>query len=188
LDEKTEKLLVERGVLILPEEIDHGVYELVVEATLIMRGKRFALYCRGDGGCSRSALAIVDLLRGHGDVDGLLYGEANSSHATIWAGCARRWVSPGALIGVHMVSWGSINTRMDSVTMHLIATEYRSTESRVSDVLAAASNRPADWWLKQIRETSGAVIQIPAAELIEMEMARPVGEYKKELPTLANSL
>lgn len=177
MDEKTEKLLVEHGVLVLPEEIDHNTYVLMVEALIIMRGKRMALYCRGDGGCSRSALAIVDMLRDHGDVDGILYGEANSSHAAIWAACARRWVSPNAMIGVHMVSWDSLNTRMDAKSAHLIKTQFEIKDRLFAETFAEASSESVEWWLSHIQMTSGAVQRIGASWMIESQMAKPISKY-----------
>ena len=177
MDEKQEKLLTERGVLVLPQEIEHETYEVVLEALLIAAGKEVRLHCNGDGGNSRAALAMVDLIRQHGQVTGLLAGMASSSHGVIWAGCTRRFVYPMGCIGLHMVGWNAFNSRIDSVTAAQIAHEYDAGDRQNAEVFAAASIMPCDYWYKLLRDTgSGHVVTFEAVKLIEMGMARPVSE------------
>lgn len=167
--------LLAQGIVVLPEEIEHSTYEYVLEALLERPNKQVVMYCKGDGGDSRSAMAMVDLIGLHGDVVGLLVGEANSSHATIWASCQTRYVSAHGGIGLHKVAWSNFSGRADSHNLKLVAQEFDTTEAKTAAILAKASNRDADWWLKTIQETgSSGIRQFDAARLIEMEMARPI--------------
>lgn len=175
MDDEARKLLVKHGVLVLPEYITHDTYALVLEALLECEGQEMNLYCRGDGGSSRAALAIVDLVQQHGRVNGILPSEANSSHAIIFAGCPQRYVYPRASIGLHKVAFESGSTRVDSQYAQLIAQEYEAVEHLNADILAAASNKPARYWYDIIQSAgSAAVIQFDAAKLIEFHMAQPI--------------
>jgi len=181
---ETQKALLETGMVVLPNYISHEVYETVLEA-LAMRPEQVVMYCKGDGGDVSSALAIVDLIQKHGDVVGMLPGEANSSHATIWAGCKERYVYPNAVMGVHQVAWDRHEGRLDSHTLWLLAVDFAATDAQVARILAAASNKSMDWWYKVLRDTgSGGVTRYPAGKLIQMGMARDVGEWKPSPPAL----
>ncbi|MBZ0291407.1 MAG: ATP-dependent Clp protease proteolytic subunit [Anaerolineae bacterium] len=175
---ETQTKLLEQGVIILPEEIEHSTYEYVLEALLAHPG-RVKLYCRGNGGDSASALAMVDLIQAHGNVIGMLPGEAASSHVTVWAGCHERYIYPNALIGVHMVSWQSLSTRQDSLSLRQSMMDFEGIERRVAEVLAGASNKDAYWWLKIIQKTgSGGLTMFDAKVIVDLEMAKPISEYE----------
>lgn len=182
MDEQVEKLVKSRGIIVLPEEIDHDTYAMLLEGLVIARVERprqpVILYCRGDGGCSRSALAMVDLIREHGNVIGMLPGEANSSHVTVWAGCTERYVYPHAAIGLHKVAYYEMNSRMDSKSAQLIGREFEQTERKVATLLAEISNKDADHWFDVMQTTgSSGVTQFDAEEIIAMEMAKPIDTF-----------
>lgn len=176
MEEAQEKLL-KKSLLILPDEINHDAYQYVLEATL-RRKKQILMFCRGDGGCARSALAIVDAIQQHGDVIGLLAGEADSSHVTVWAGCSQRYVYPYGMIGVHKASFWEVDGRNDSHNMRLYVSELENTENQVAQVLASASDKTKKWWLKVINRTgSNGIRQFNAVELIDMGMASPISQF-----------
>lgn len=178
MEDKTLALLDKHGALILPEEIEHSTYVLLLEALLHVGGKPLVLYCRGNGGSSRSAAAMVDLIRQHGNVTGLLPGEANSSHGIVFASCQQRYIYPHARLGIHQVSWDGLSTRIDNPTLKLIARDYRMSDTANAAILSDASNRSPEWWLKMIKKAgSGGIIHFHAPELREMELARPIEEY-----------
>lgn len=175
---ETQRKLLARGLVVLPETIEHETYEYVLEALVEMTGQQVYMYCKGDGGDSRSALAIADLIALHGDVVGLLVGEANSSHVTVWASCQTRYVSPHGGIGVHKVAWSSFDGRVDSHNMRLVADQFDATEAKTARILEGASDYGWDWWLKLIQQVgSSGLRQFDAAALIRMEMARPIAEF-----------
>jgi ATP-dependent protease ClpP protease subunit len=181
MNEQAWRLLEKHATVVLPEEIDHSVYVMMLEALIEKRSEPIKLYCRGDGGDTRAALAIVDLLRQHGQVIGFLAGEANSSSAVIWAGTARRYVYPLGAIGLHKVSLGSLNTRVDSLYAAQIAREYTITEERIAALLESISTRSAGKWSDLINDAgSGGIKQIFADELISLKMAQPISDYKLE--------
>ena len=132
MDERDLKLLKKRGIVVLPQEIEHDTYRMLLEALIIAKDRQVKLFCRGDGGCSRTALAMVDLIQHHGDVIGLLPGEANSSHVTIWAGCKERYVYPNGLIGLHKVAWAESSFHADSRSARLISDEFERAERRMA--------------------------------------------------------
>lgn len=178
VDEKREKLLTERGVLVLPSVIEHETYEMMLEALLIMAGRDVRLFCRGNGGDSDSALAIVDLIREHGKVIGLLAGGASSSHAVIWASCSERFIYPLASIGIHKVAWESIETRVDADNAQLLAAKYDRYDRANAEILAAASNESVFWWSEMFRQAgSGGLKVFDSVILDALHMARPIAEY-----------
>lgn len=174
---ETQKALLAKGVVVLPNRIEHEVYEYVLEA-LAIRPEQVVMYCKGDGGDVSSALAIVDLIQQHGNVVGMLPGEANSSHATIFAGCQERYVYPNGFMGVHQIAWDSHNGRLDSHNLRLLSVDFDAADGQVAGILAAASNKSMDWWYKVIRDTgSGGVTRYPARQMIQLGLARDVGEF-----------
>ena len=181
MDEQRLKLL-NRGVLVLPENIDHSTYELVLEALMLKADEEVQMYCRGNGGDSASAIAIVDLIDQHGNVVGLLPGEAASNHATIWAACQQRFVYPRGCLSLHKVARHSLSSRVDSQSLRLMAEDYERVERVIADILAEASNRSAAFWYNLLQETgSGGLYQFEAKRLIEMEMAKPIAERAERL-------
>lgn len=176
MNESQQKLL-ERGVVVLPDEITHEAYRYVLEA-LVLRPERVVLYCAGDGGDTGCALAMVDLIRQHGQVDGMLAGHAASNHVVVWAACAARYVFPYGRIGVHKLAWSSLDGRTDSETLRLWARAFDTSEASIAQVLAEAGERDTDWWLRTIQQAgSGGLIEFDAAWLVAHGLARPVAEW-----------
>lgn len=179
-EETRKRLLEDQQVIVLPEEITHAVYEDVLAATLMFPGKEITLYCRGEGGESRAALAIVDLIRLHGKFVGILCGAGNSAHGMIWAACQTRVVTQHGALGIHMVSWDSYSTRVDAKSAAVIESNFRHTNDHCARIYAEASNRDERYWLEQLERTSGSVVTFTADDLVEFEMAVPVKQYIEE--------
>src|SRR5688572_30087298 len=116
MEDKQRDLLDRHGVLILSEEIEHDTYVLLLEALLHLGDKPLTLHCHGNGGISAVSRAMVDLIRQHGNVTGLMAGECNSSHGIVWASCQQRYVYPHGALGVHMVAKSQLATRADGLT------------------------------------------------------------------------
>lgn len=180
MDELRTKLLA-RGIVVLPENIDHAAYEYVLEAVL-EQPESLVMYCAGQGGSSGDAMAIVDLIAGHGNVTGVLIGEANSMHSVIWAACKRRFVSPNAIIGVHKVAISSHDHVLDSKTAGLIFREYDQTEKAMAGIYAGASDKDQAWWYQTLQDTGAVGVHVmTAAALIALGMARPINEWRGKL-------
>ena len=181
MDDLELKLLLNKKAIILPDDIDHDLYRMIAEAALMFPDDTIDLYCRGDGGSSRSALAIVDVIREHGKFVGLLPGEANSSHATIWAGCSERYVYPHGAIGMHKIIWEATEIILTAQIMDAIGDDYEKAERQVSVLFASVSNHDADFW-QQAQDYGNIPYKMKmfyAQELIEMGMALPIADRPK---------
>lgn len=170
MDDAQRKLLDETGTIILPDEINHEAFELVAEACLRCPDRELKLICRGDGGDARAALAIVDVIRAHGKVTGLLPGTAISSHAVIFASCFNRKVYSGGSIGIHEVARGEVYN-IDSRHARLLHADFERINLSNAIILATACAEPlyclSTWWLNQINETgSRGILTIDADDLI----------------------
>lgn len=173
------KLLEEHGVLILPEDIAHDAYVNIVEAALIRPDKPVTLYCHGAGGDSCTAGGIVDVIRRHGNVIGLLPGDADSCHGVIFAACATRYVYPGARLGVHRVVMGSLEhvtadyalKRAEGLQKHDVRNAHIFAQACTPDL-----RYDARFWLDAINDNPRALHHFDAAFLIECGMARPIAE------------
>lgn len=178
MTDNERKLLDEYGVLILPEDITHETYALVVEATLVRTGKPILMHCHGEGGDSCAAGAIVDIVRHHGDFTGILAGEANSCHGIIFAACAKRYVHPGGIVGVHRVARETLN----HVSAEYAMAHYQDLEShdrRNAQIYASACQGSFVWekfWFDMISENPRALKRLDASYLIECGMAKPISE------------
>lgn len=176
MDDKFLKLLQDHQVIILPDEIEHDSYEMVLESCLRFPDLRLKLYCRGDGGDTRTGLAIVDIIRQHGRVVGILPSEANSTHALIFAGCPERYIYPLGRIGVHMVAWGN-KGHVDSRAAKLTYDEFSQTDRLNAQILAEAClpQWNLEFWLNIINGTgSHGVTQFNSEFLIQCGMAKPI--------------
>ena len=174
MDEKTRKLLHEYGVVILPGEIDHDTYAMMVEVTLLRKGQPVVLYCAGSGGQSMDSIAVASLIRDHGNFIGLLYGEAHSSHATIFAACQKRFAHIYAVVGVHMIAVNKIDTRFDSNYGRIMTANYEDAERRIADVFASASIESPSFWLDKMRQVSGESVEVGYDEICALGLAQPM--------------
>lgn len=184
LDDKQRAMLDEFGVFVLPEEISHDVYATMVEVVRRRENQEITLFCRGNGGDSRSALAIVDLLRWHGFVTGVLISEANSSHGVIWAGCYKRFITENGLLGIHEVSVYPPHT-MDGNHARLMTAELERVNQQFARVYASASNQDFDWWLERLNQTrSGGLRFFDRHELKMLHMGEFYvrSEIEKAIP------
>lgn len=190
MDDQQKTLLNDHGVVVLPEELDHDAFVLVLTACLMRPDQEIRLYCRGNGGSCRSAFAIIDIIQDHGNVVGLLTSEANSNHGVIFAGCPRRYVYPRGMLGLH-------RTALDA--MYHVDMPYaknRFQELEVGDranakIFAAACSDQAQWgedfWYSQLdQQGSKGLVQFDADFLIRCGMARPIREL--HAPRFAQSL
>ena len=182
MDETQEKLLRERGVIVLPQDIEHATYVDVLSLLLLAEtewaDKPIRLYCAGDGGSAPAAISIVDLVQQHGNVIGMLAGEATSSHVTVFAGCPERYVYPNASIGVHRLAWPDVGTRQDRVSLDNRAAELQIGEAKVASILAKASCKDEDWWLSEMRSAGSDGVRIfTTTDIISLGLAQHVSEY-----------
>lgn len=175
---ETQKALLEKGVVVLPDVIEHDTYLYVLEA-LIERPERVVMYCAGNGGSARDALAIVDLVQQHGHVVGMLMGFALSANSVIWASCIKRYVSPNGGIGVHRIASRQSDSLIDIAKVNLIAEEYTYIEARMIEIYAAASRLHERTWHGILQEAGSDWYRwFGAAKLVgEMGMAQDISEY-----------
>lgn len=174
------KLLTEYGVLILPEELEHDVFALVLTACLMRPDKVIYMHCRGNGGDSRASYAIIDVIQQHGNVVGLLASEANSNHGVIFAGYPRRYVYPRAQLGLHRTAMNELN-HVDAPYAKNRYHEFEASDRANAKIYAAACQDQTLWgesfWYQHLdRQGSHGVVQFDAAFMITCGMAKPISE------------
>ena len=184
MNDRAWDFLDKTGVIILPEDLDHEVYIVIQTACVMYSQRRLYLFCRGDGGSSRTANAIVDAVRGHGNVCGILAGEANSSHGVIFAGCPHRYTYENGSLGVHRTVLHS----MDLVDAPYAKNRWEDLEAgdlMNAQILASACPltelQSEAWWYQQIAETGKGLRMFNSTFLIENRIARSVTEILHEL-------
>ena len=184
MNEIQVKMMQEYGALVLPEEIDHDAYMLVVEALHLAKScghDELVFYCAGLGGEVNSALAIVDLIQAHGDVIGLLPGQADSSHAYVWLGCRERYVYPYASMGLHETKFIYQNgATVDRRFTQNFLGDVTSYNYRICRLLSDATtpHRPIEFWETQLSDIgSVGVRHYDDGELIRMGIAKAIGAY-----------
>lgn len=179
-DQKAAQPLLETfGVILLPPDIDHEAYKEMSWALRLARAlhpeQPLELRCHGDGGSGDVMLAIVDLVQADGNVDGMLIGRAYSASSVIWAACARRYVYPNAGIGVHGALM-NVSSWADGQYYQTYVSGVASTDEAMIALYAAASRKSRKWWRRQMARGHSACVNIDAAKLVEIGMARPVAE------------
>lgn len=132
------------------------------------------LYCFCDGGAAEACIAITNLIIRDGNVHGHLIGQSCSGGSIIWASCAKRFVYPRTMIGIHEAAWdteGSFNTSK----LHSMWVEFEAVDRRCCEILAAASSSDYhyDWWWDFYHQ-NGDIKWLEAAQLISMGMATPL--------------
>ena len=187
MNDRAWEFLEKTGVIILPEDLDHEVYIVIQTACVMYAQRRLYLFCRGDGGSSRTANAIVDAVRGHGNVCAVLAGEANSSHGVIFAGCPHRYVYPNAALGVHRTVLNSMEI-VDSAYAKYRFEDLDQSNRMTARVLASAcplgSQFNEEWWYGQIEEAGRGLRMFSSTWLIQNQMAKSVTEILHELQGL----
>ena len=183
MDDNARKLLDEKRTIILPGDLNHDAYEMIVEAALLYPDDEIDLYCRGDGGDARDGFAIVDVIRQHGRFIGLLTGESNSSHVTVWAGCNTRYVYPLSAIGVHRIGSQKMKGTITAEVLEFMKKDYEYSENAVSEILAEISDKDVEFWNNQQRmgNVTYKTTMFYADELIEMGMALPIADRPREI-------
>lgn len=180
MNDEQRKLLEDHKTIILPDEIDHDAYQLIIEAAILYPDNEIDLYCRGDGGDARDAFAIVDVIRRHGRFIGLLAGEANSSHVTVWAGCSTRYVYPHSAIGVHRIGSQTMSGTITADVLEFMQKDYEYSENVVSEILAEISDKDVAFWnnQQQLGNVTYKTTMFYANDLIQMGMALPIADRK----------
>lgn len=177
MDDGAHRLLEMTKTIILPGEIDHDAYSMIVEAALLYPDDEIDLYCGGDGGLVRDSFAIVDVIKRHGNFTGLLAGMAYSSHADIWAGCNVRYCYPMSGIGLHRVKFSSGDSFKDARYFGLKAEEGNALDGMIAGLFADASNADASIWMKIIADAGDSIRWIYAEQIIrQYEMALPIAD------------
>lgn len=192
MDHLQKTLLDKRQIILLPEHIGHAEYErlfyLLEYAKSELPGRRIQLLCKGDGGDARSGWAVVQAIREHGAVDGVLNGEALSTHANIWAGCDRRYVLSLGAIGIHPVASTELTGFLDADTLAAYAHEYHEDDRRALSRFVEISRYEFDyeWWSIRYFGAGQGVHMIDAEQIVDMGMAtalsRPVVVSKNGAP------
>ena len=186
MNETQVKMMETYGVLVLPEDIDHAAYVLVVEALLFADQcghETVVLYCAGGGGDVNAALAIVDVIQLRGNVIGLLPGQADSSHATVWLGCSERYVYPLGAMGIHEMKFTVYDkTSIDRQFARNYGDAVQSYHGRVAKLLCDACAEPelytVEHWLDVLHQVGASgVVHYDAEHLILFGIAKPVSAF-----------
>lgn len=185
LSDEAKTLLDEHGVFVMPCEINHEAFKLVVYVCTHYAHKPLTFHCSGDGGDTAAALAIVSVIRQHGRVTGLLASEANSSSGVIFVACADRYVYPLGSLGVHGVALIELH-RVDAAYAQTWLTELRASDKQIAEVFASActaTNHDVEFWLNEINRQGGnGYRRFDAAHLIACGLAKSVSELKHDSP------
>jgi len=174
MNEDNKKELDDYNRITLPQEIDHDTYneflQLITYAKREYPNTQIDVYCNGDGGFINEARAIADLIRWHGNVRGVLIGEAVSCHAVVWASCPVRAVYPNAVLAIHFV-----NNQLDSTytadELIKLSKDLAMHNNWVLDVFEGASNKSRKWWSGKCMKAGLMTEKVKAETLVQIEMA-----------------
>lgn len=187
LTDQDKELLLEYHTLVLPETIDHETYEDILYALKAFRAadnnSDLHLYCGSDGGSSSAAMAIVTLLREDGGVVGHLIGDVGSAAATIWAGCPKRVVHPGAVLFVHPVMWNSVEGRSNAHRFRTMVKDLDFSNRQCCEVYASASNKPAEWWEEKLNPAGDGTRFSSFEVVIDLEMGEWINQKSTTMST-----
>jgi ATP-dependent protease ClpP protease subunit len=186
MDDSQSKLLENRKTIIIPENIDHDSYSLIVEAAVLYPDDEIDLYCRGDGGYSNDAFAMVDVIRKHGRFVGHLVGAAASSHGVVWASCAIRYVYPFGKLGVHRVVKNMLPDNLTSDHLSQMAESNHQVDQAMALIFESSSNLDYSKWRKIIDEYSMCVKWFRSDDLIQMCMALPIADCRRKTDKLTH--
>lgn len=169
--------------VIVPETIEYDFYKQVLEVMIERQWARSVnvedtlpplyFYFRSNGGSSRDAMAVVNLIQADGNVHGVIVGDTISCAATIWASCQQRSVigDSVARIGIHPVSWDGIEGIFDAKRLAVKADEFEWIDRRQIEIYTKASNRPVSWW-RDLYQDAGKLSWLSADTLIDIGMAQ----------------
>lgn len=163
-----------KGIIWLAEDVEEDVLMRVTAQIHYLREKDAAapihLYIRSDGGSSNVGIALVNIIQMDGNVSGWMVGDSSSAAATIWAGCAKRYVFANGRMGIHPAMWYQQEVKFDAAQASRWASKLTKADERQCEIYAAASNKPFEWWWQRYNEP-GDMKWIDARELIVIEMA-----------------
>lgn len=157
--------------IILPETIDYDAYSMVANIILNNPDDPIEMFCRGDGGGSRDMLAILDLIHWHGNVDGILFGSAVSSHAIIWAACQNRYIGQFARLQIHGVTMTDLQYS-NAISLQQHAAQCEDMNKLSAQILAGASNKDFNFWYQYMTLTAFGTESLNAQQLLEFQMGR----------------
>jgi ATP-dependent protease ClpP protease subunit len=171
-------LWAEKRTLILPETIEHDTLDLVGEAVARAGNDPWKIYFRSNGGSSRAALAICNLIY-QKPVEGHLIGDTLSAATIIFCACKSRWIYPHARFGIHQVSFQNLEYPSYS-TLQANAEDNGSLDRRNAWWYATASkDTDIGYWLDRMRFSAfNACIYLEMEEMIEKGMGRFIDDYE----------
>ncbi|MHC4646775.1 MAG: ATP-dependent Clp protease proteolytic subunit [Planctomycetota bacterium] len=181
---KSQPLLEQYGIILTPFVIDNDTLKELSWALHVGRelhpNKSLELRCNGDGGSADEALAVAELIRFYGNVDGVALGGISSAHTLIWAACARRYVGPYTTIKIHRSGYGEWVNGDDSDVQAYRVADLLVTEQKLAHLYASSSSKSVKWWGKQIKRTRKNIFLLFTAKQIvnDLEMARPLKKRK----------
>ncbi len=151
---ESQPLLERDGIIIMPADVDDDSYFSISLALRLGRKlfpeKPIELRCHGFGGDAGAGFALIDLIKEDGNVDGILLGFAASAHSLIWAACARRYVYPNAVIGVHQAhNYGQQQMFEQTYMMELQKIGWYN--AHCARIYAEASNKSQEWWREKLK-------------------------------------
>ncbi|QPC82105.1 ATP-dependent Clp protease proteolytic subunit [Phototrophicus methaneseepsis] len=181
MNDDEKKLLDEKKLIILHDDISHETYELIAYAVVNYPGEEITLWCRSDGGCSRSGQAIAELIKMHGHFVGVMVGDCFSIAVTIFAACQTRYIAQTASIGLHTISFRGDGVRFDALALKHSMEEMGEADRIQAHWLSAASEWAPGTWLKIIESAAHSTCKMmKAEELTEIGFAKPMEDYHYE--------
>jgi len=177
-DLQDDWLLNHENTIYLPTAIENDSLPLMAAKLAYARDRMptnpILLYCRCDGGNVEEMLAICNLIQQDGNVHGHLIGTCMSAGTTIWAACAKRFIYPKTMIGIHPCQWFASDVKYDRHKLNSLYDEFRAADVRSCEIYATASNRGCDWWLEQM-DARGDIKWFKPDQLIELGMGVMIG-------------
>jgi hypothetical protein len=159
----------------LPEHLSFDCVKEFTEFVGEHSDKEIYLDCTGDGGLLSECMAVASLIKTHGNVTGILVGQAKSSHVTVFAHCHNRLIYPYSSIALHPTKIfieGDGSQGIDVNTAYCMYQDLKACDDFNLDSLVAASNKGRTWWENRYYKTVSYLNTINAPELIHIGFAK----------------
>jgi ATP-dependent protease ClpP protease subunit len=170
--------LLDHAIIITPEELNEAAYLDLSTSLFLARhqhpNRPITIRITGDGGETKYAFALYDLIQSDTNITGLILGSASSSHTILWCACQTRLIAPNAKFGLHQPSRLGFEYPHAHSDLQAAAHDLKSITERTAHCYADASTKPYDQWLAILQSVSIECCYLSASDLLEIEMAHAI--------------
>lgn len=165
------------GLFFLPSALRDGdevdeILDGMLAYKLKHPARSMVLVCDGNGGEADLGLKVAEFVRTLNTVTGVVFGTAQSSHATVFAGCSSRQMTQMGFIGVHQAAYPGWHQKALKPDMLAYAEDLRLTTARIATLFAQGSDWDREQWERKFEITASACTPLTAAELIKINFAQ----------------